>query len=146
MPFFLPSRLIDFEYLSGEPDPSYERIAKPFQQEIDFAFFASNFGYSKSDYEAVTRKELAFLRKALENRMITQTTMLYNAIYTAVYNAMRPKNKRALPLWRKRRMKKANTEIVTENLRVVQEVESREGKEWVRRIYQANGLTPPERR
>lgn len=78
--------------------------------------------------------------------MITQTTMLYNAIYTAVYNAMRPKNKRALPLWRKRRMKKANTEIVTENLRVVQEVESREGKEWVRRIYQANGLTPPERR
>ena len=80
-PFFLPSRLIDFEYLTSEPDPSYDKLAEPFQKEMDFAFFVANFGYSKSDYESLTRKEKAFIYKAWENKLVSDNTYLYHAVF-----------------------------------------------------------------
>ena len=146
MPFFLPGRLINLEYFSGEPDPDYDRIAKPYQKEIDFAFFAANFGYSKGDYESLTRRERAFLYKAWEDREVFRTTMLYNAVYTATYNVNRKKNKRALKLWRRGQVQMADKEIAEENLKIALEVEEKEGKNWVNLVYQKNGLKKPERR
>lgn len=110
---------------------------------MDFAFFVANFGYSKSDYESLTRKEKAFIYKAWENKLVSDNTYLYHAVFTAVYNATRQKRKRALKLWRKSKVKKADSETVSENLEIVREVESKEGKTWVDKIYKANGLKKP---
>lgn len=137
--------MIGLEYLQGSSDAEYEKLAEPFHKEMDFAFFASNFGYSKADYNAITKKEQAFLIKAIETRIVSQTTLMYNAIYTAVYNAMRPKNKRALKLWIKPKTQRANMQTASENLRIVNEVEEKEGKGWIDQIYRANGMKRPER-
>lgn len=146
MPFFLPERLIGFEYLSNEPDPDYEKIAEPYQKEIDFAFFAVNFGYSKSDYEALTPREKVFIYKAWENKQVSDTTFLYNAVFTAMYNVNRGKNKRALKLWRKAQVQKADMKIVQNNLNTIFEIERNESEDWIELIYKKNGLKKPERR
>ena len=59
---------------------------------MDFAFFAANFGYSKADYDSLTPREINFLYKAWENRVIADSYHLYNAVFTAVYNVNRPKD------------------------------------------------------
>lgn len=110
---------------------------------MDFAFFVANFGYSRTDYDALTRKEKMFIYKAWENKLVADSTHLYNAVFTAVYNGTRQKRKRALKLWRKNKVKKANAETVSENLEIVREVEANEGKSWIDKIYQANGLKKP---
>lgn len=140
MPFFLPGRLIEYEYFSGEPDPDYEKIAKPYQKEIDFAFFAVNFGYSKTDYEELTPKEKAFIYKAWEEKIVSDSYHVYNAVFTATYNVNRGKNKKALKLWRKAKVRKADMEIIQDNLKIIREVEQKEGTAWIEKIYRANGM------
>lgn len=140
MSFFLPSRLIDLEYLISEPDDEYEKIAKPFSKEIDLAFFVVNFGYSKQDYEALTPKEKTFIYKAWENKLVSDTSHLYNAMFTASYNVQRTKNKKALKLWKKPQVNKGNMEVISENMSVVKQVEKNEGRDWVKRIYDFNGI------
>ena len=140
MPFFLPGRLIEYEYFSGEPDPDYEKIAKPYQKEIDFAFFAVNFGYSKTDYEELTPKEKAFIYKAWEEKIVSDSYHVYNAVFTVTYNVNRGKNKKALKLWRKAKVRKADMEIIQDNLKIIREVEQKEGTAWIEKIYRANGM------
>lgn len=140
MPFFLPRCLIEYEYFSGEPDPDYEKIAKPYQKEIDFAFFAVNFGYSKTDYEELTPKEKAFIYKAWEEKIVSDSYHVYNAVFTATYNVNRGKNKKALKLWRKAKVRKADMEIIQDNLKIIREVEQKEGTAWIEKIYRANGM------
>ena len=146
LPFFLPARLIEFEYLGTEPDPDYEKLAEPYRRDLDFAFFAVNLGYSKSEYGELTPREKAFIYKAWENKRVSDTSFMYNAVFTAVYNVNRGKNKRALKLWHKPRVQKADMETVRENMAVIQEVEAKEGKGWIDLIYQKNGLKRPERK
>ena len=116
------------------------KIAESYQREIDFAFFVVNFGYSKADYEALTPKEIAFIRKAWETKMVTESYNMYNAAFTACYNVNRPKRKKALKLWKRAKVKKADMEIIQENMQTIREVEEREGKGWVSAIYKANHM------
>lgn len=139
MPFFIPSQLIEFEYFSGNPDNEYSKLAKPYQRDIDFAFFAVNFGYSKADYQALTLREKMFIYKAWENKTVSETTHIRNAVQNAVANALRKKGKKAVELWKKKRQHTANLEVIETNLDVVAQVEAKEGKSWVDRIYEANG-------
>lgn len=137
---FLPKRLIEYEYFSAEQDEEYDRMAEPYQKEIDFAFFAVNFGYSKSDYEELTPRERLFIYKAWENKTVSDSYHVYNAVFTATYNVNRKKNKRALKLWKKVKMKRADIEVISENMKVIKEVEQKEGLSWVDEIYRANGF------
>lgn len=116
------------------------KIAEPYLKEIDFAFFVTNFGYTKADYEQLTPKEIAFIKKAWEDKMVSDSYNMYNAMFKASYNVQRPKRKRALKLWQKSRTKKADMEVVQDNLRIVKEVEQNEGMNWVKQIYKANNL------
>lgn len=113
---------------------------------MDFAFFAVNFGYSKADYESLTPREKAFIYKAWENKLVSDTTFLYNAVFTATYNCNRPKRKKALKLWKKKKTQRADKEIIQENFRIIKEVEKKEGNDWIKTVYQANGFGLPERR
>ncbi|MEY8536597.1 hypothetical protein AALH30_24265 [Blautia pseudococcoides] len=104
-----------------------------------------NFGYSKSDYEILTPCEKAFIYKAWENKVVSDSTVLRDAVLNAISNSLRKKNKRFIRLWKKKQ-KKANKDVVKENLHVIEEAEKKEGKRWVGLIYQTNGLTPPGRK
>lgn len=146
MPFFLPSRLIELEHFVGEkPDEDYLKIAEPYRRDIDFAFFAVNFGYSKEDYEVLTPKELYFLRKAWEDKVVLETQLFYNAVFTAFYNVNRPKRKKTLKLWERKRIQKGDMDVIEDNLDTIREIEKKEGKDWIKTVYEVNGLKFPGR-
>lgn len=139
MSFFLPGRLIDLEYLKGDSDPEYEKIAEPYRNDMDFAFFAVNLGYSKSDYEELTPREVVFIRKAWEEKLVSDNTLMRNAVLNAVSNALRKKNARFRELWKKLAIP-IDKERAEEHLKVVYEVEEKEGKGWLEKILSANGF------
>ena len=58
----------------------------------------------------------------------------------------RKKNKRALKLWRKARVRKADKEVIHDNIKIILQVEEKEGKSWIAQIYRANGLPVPRKR
>lgn len=116
-------------------------MAKPYQNDIDFAFFVVNFGYSKADYEALTPRERLFIYKAWENKTVSDTTHLRNAVMNGYLNARRKKNKKLIPLWKKKQ-KRADKEVVNSNLQAIMENQKKEGRSWIDLIYRANGLKP----
>lgn len=142
MPFFLPRKLVDFEYfdISSADETQQDEYARSYRQEVDFAFFVVNFGYTKSDYEQLTPCEKAFIYKAWEDKIVSDTTHLRNAFMNGYVNARRKKNKKVIPLWKKKQVSYADKEVVKANLDVVNEVELNEGKSWVEKIYTANNL------
>lgn len=77
---------------------------------------------------------------------MSDTTFIYNAVFTATYNVNRKKNKRALKLWRKARVRKADKEVIQDNLKIILEVEEKEGKSWIAQIYRENGLPAPRKK
>lgn len=103
---------------------------------LDFAFFAANFGYSRSDYDMLTPAEAALIRRAYEDKIVTETTLLRDAVYNAITNARRKKGKRFRPLW-KRKTEKKNTEIMRQRVSEIQEIEKKE-EGWIKRIYEAS--------
>lgn len=140
MPFFIPSRLIEFEYLGGENyDEEYNLLAKDYQNEIDFAFFAVNLHYSKKDYEDLTPKEKVFILKAWENKVISDSLFMRNAVLNAITNAYRKKGKKFIPLFKKK-SRKINIDIAKDNLRLINKLEAKNDKRWVDLIYKSNGL------
>lgn len=141
MPFFLPSRLVDLQYFRGEPGEAEAE----YPNERDFAFFAVNFGYSKSQYGELTPKEKAFFYKAWEEKQVIEKTSMYDAVFKAVYNNFRKKGKKALSIFNKPNTQKADMEIIENNISVVKEVEQKEGKDWVKAIYETNGMKLPKR-
>ena len=124
-----------------EPDKKYGEIAKPYRNEMDFAFFAVNFGYSKADYDAITPREKAFIYKEWEKKLVSDSYLIYNAAFTATYNVNRKKGKKPLKLWKKRRLRKIDADTAKENMEIVREVERREGNDWIKKIYQSGGIT-----
>ncbi|SJZ37901.1 hypothetical protein [Garciella nitratireducens] len=140
MPFFIPRRLIDFEYFeSGEVDEEYTKLAKDYKNDIDFAFFAVNFNYSKSDYEELTPKEKTFIYKAWEDKIVRESTLLNNAVYNAIANSHRKKGKKYQKLWKKK-PKSVDQDIAYNNMKIIKDIEKRDGKSWIEKIYKAGGL------
>lgn len=140
LPFFLPSRLVDFEYFEQDtPDEGYNKEAKDYETEIDFAFFVVNFGYTKADYEALTPREKIFIYKAWENKIVSDSSYMRNAFLNGYLNARRKRGKKFVDLWKKKQ-KRLNKEVAKENLTVIMGIEDQEGKSWVDFIYQKNGL------
>lgn len=114
-------------------------MAKPYQNDLDFAFFCVNFHYSKADYEALTPREKMFIYKEWENKIVSDTTHLRNAFMNGYINARRKKNKRLIPLWKKKG-KCADKDVVKDNLQAITENIKKEGRSWIDLIYQANGI------
>ena len=143
--FFLPRRLVELQYLGGTIDKEYAELAKPYRKEIDFAFFAVNFGYSKRDYVELTPVEKTFIMKAWEDKRLSASYDIYNAVFVANYNLNRKKSKRALQLWKKSSTSQADLEIIRNNLSIIREVEKKEGTSWIDLVYRKNVLKKQER-
>lgn len=138
MPFFLPSRLIEFEYFTSDNTHlDYDNEAKPYRKDMDFAFFAVNFGYSKSDYESLTPREKAFIYKAWENKRVADSYSIYNACNAAFFNATRSKRQRPMKLFK--RKIQVDEKLLNENKKIIMQAEKNDG-DWIARIYEANNL------
>lgn len=114
-------------------------MAKPYKDVMDFAFFAVNFHYSKEDYLSLTPVERAFILKAREDKIVSETTLIRDAVLNAVSNALRKKNARFRKLWKKIQAP-SDKEKAHEDIMTVQEIESKEGKGWIAKILEANGF------
>ena len=137
---------MDLEYLANdEIDDQYEKIAEPYLEDIDFAFFVVNFGYTKADYEALTPAEKLFIRKAYEDKTVGDSSLFEKAVEVAIGNTVcRKKGKRALSLWQKQQ-RPADKVVVQKQIEIVNDVEEKNGKNWVQAIYQAAGIKMPEK-
>ena len=145
MPFFLPRRLVDFEYLGGSSDSidaEYDRLASQYHKDIDFAFHFVNFGTTKSEFLELTKREKAFIKKAWEDKQVREGELMRNAVLNAVNNAMRKKSAKFVDLW-KRKQQPADMEIVEAHLEIINKNIADEGKSWVDLVYQANNMTKP---
>ena len=93
----------------------------------------------------LTPKELYFLRKAWEDKVVLETQLFYNAVFTAFYNVNRPKRKKILRLWERKRIQKGDMDVIEDNLDTIREIEKKEGKDWIKTVYEVNGLKSPGR-
>lgn len=114
-------------------------MAKSYRKLQDFAFFFVNFGTTKKEYEQLTQAEIAFIIKAYENKVVQESTLTANAVFNAISNAFRKKGKKFHPLWKKKakKIEKIDGKNTIEQIRKQEETSS---KDWVRKIYEANGL------
>ena len=136
MPFFLPSRLVELKYLAGdEPDIEYLTLARSYQDDIDFAFFVAEFGYTRDDYEALTQRQIAFIKKAWEDREVRQTNLINAAVSNALANAHRKKGRGPIPLWKK--TEKVDVTKAKEGIKIVKDMDKRDDS-WIKKIWAAN--------
>ena len=119
-------------------------MAEPYRDVMDFAFFAVNFGYSRKEYNSLTLTEKLFIYRAWEDKVVSDSTLLRDAVLNAVSNALRKKGKKFQPLWKKNQAP-VDKEAARDNLEIVEEVEAKEGKGWIDEIYRKSGLKKPGR-
>ena len=123
-------------------DLKMAELAQPFSFERELAFFMVQIGLSRSDYESLTEKEKMFIRKEYENKFMKDTTWLRNAVLNAEVNAHRGKYKKFLELFPKK-PRKADKKYNENAMQIILEMEKRNGKGWVDKIYKANGMKKP---
>ncbi|MCD7959532.1 MAG: hypothetical protein LUF89_08700 [Ruminococcus sp.] len=155
MPFFVPRRFIELEYLRDDKPKKYteqeEKENAKYSKLQDFAFFAANFGYSKVEYEILTPTEKAFLLKAYEEKVVSDSSLLASAVANAVGNVLRKKGKRPQKLWKKK-PKPGNVEQRDSDVEIAKRNAEKDGNAWIARIYAANHRklkrrsAPPENR
>lgn len=118
-------------------------MQKPYLDVIDFAFFVVNFGYSREDYDNLTNTERLFIRKAYENKVVSDTTLIRDAVCNAMHNAYRKKGAAFMELWKER--KPVDKKEVKADMAFVARVEKKEAG-WVDMIYQNAGLKKPKKK
>ncbi|KAA0565344.1 phenylalanine racemase [Bacillus sp. CH30_1T] len=96
---------------------------------------------SREEFDNLTDKEKMFIKKEHENKFISDTTWLRNAVLNAEANINRGKNKKFLELFPRKQV--ANKEYNENAIKNIIEMEETNGKSWVDRIYKANGMKKP---
>jgi hypothetical protein len=116
-------------------------LARDFSYEKELAFFIVQIGMSRAEFDNLTEKEKMFIRKEHENKFISDTTWMRNAVLNAEANANRGKNKKFIDLFPKKQV--ADKEYNEDAIKNILEMEKTNGKSWVDRIYKANGIPKP---
>ncbi|KIO62139.1 hypothetical protein B4065_3359 [Caldibacillus thermoamylovorans] len=120
------------------------KLAEPFQNEMELAFFVVEIGMSKKEYESLTETEKMFIRKRHEQKFINETTWARNAVLNGVNNAMRKKGKKFIDLFPKKQPR-ADKEYNENAVKTILTMEEKKGKVWVDLIYKRNGQKPPQK-
>lgn len=105
------------------------------EKDIDFAFFAAELGYTRRQYEELTPRDKAFIRKAWEDRIVRETNTLHSVIYSAVLYTKPKKSGRLRkfkPFWKKN-APKATEEMKQEALQL-EAREKEKGFAWINKI------------
>lgn len=124
--------------MGGEKDAAYAKLASPYQDDMDFAFFVVHFGYNRTEYDMLTKRQRAFILKAWEDKTVQESTLMRNAVLNAIVNAMRKKGKAFCALWKKKQQK-ADQELVQQQMRVAREVDTQDGGAWLKKLRAAYG-------
>ena len=89
---------------------------------------------------ALTPRERMFIRKAHENKVVFDSTILRDAVMNANYNLNRKKGKKFRKLWTLiGRITKTETQTYKDNREKILQIEKEKPTSWVDKIYQANG-------
>lgn len=86
-----------------------------------------------------------FIYKAYETKLINDTTYARDAHVNAILNANRKKNKKPIELHKKKQVK-ADKEYNEDAMSTILDVEEKEGKSWVDKIYALNGRKRPRKK
>lgn len=108
----------------------------------DFAFFVANFSYSKHDYDQLSEMEKMFIRKAYETKLVNDMTFMRNAHLNAIANSKRKKAAKFIELFTKKR-KKVDKAYNKNAESTIMDVEKKEGKSWVDKLYAGIGRKRP---
>lgn len=105
---------------------------------MDLAFFVVEIGMSVTEFNQLTEREKLFIRKEHENKFIKDLTWMRNAVINAEANVNRGKNKSFKELFPKNN--KADVEYNENAIQNITQMEEEKGKDWVSKIYKANGM------
>lgn len=133
--FFIQRGVVELEYLVSEREG---KEGKSNDYTGLFAFFVANFGYTRAEFDGLTKKELLYILKAWENKTVLETQLQANAFSNAYVNANRKKGTSATPLWSKKRNNKIDVELMKNKFKELSESEANNSKEWIRLIYGGN--------
>lgn len=78
-----------------------------------------------------------FIRKAYENKVVTESTLIRDAVLNAIANSRRKRGKSLIKLWKKV-TKRADHKAIRDNMDIIAEIEKKETG-WIEKIYAANG-------
>lgn len=98
-------------------------------------------GLSRKEYDQLTETEKMFITKEYENRFIHDTTWHRNAVLNAQANINRKKSARFMELFPKKQLK-ADIEYNENAAETIERIEKKNGKSWVARILEKNGIKP----
>lgn len=108
-----------------------------------------HFGYTRADYDALTQTERAFIMKAYEDMVVSDSTTTRNAVFNATINANRKKGKPFRKLWQRAR-RQADREKARDDLSTIRDIEKQEKKGksglplWLERVYAGSGRKIPQ--
>jgi len=122
-------------------DIKLSELARDFSYERDLAFFVVQIGMSRAEFDMLTEKEKMFIRKEHENKFLSDTTWLRNAVLNAGANINRKKGKKFIELFPKK-ANKVDKEYNKTAVQTILVMEQKNGKSWVDKVYKANGITP----
>jgi len=109
-----------------------------------------HFGYTRADYDALTQTERAFIMKAYEDMVVSDSTTTRNAVFNAQINANRKRGKPFRKLWQKAR-RPADREKARDDMNTIKEIERNERKGtsglpvWLERVYAGAGKKLPQK-
>ena len=133
--FFIQRGVVELEYLVSERE---DKEGKSNDYTGLFAFFVANFRYTRAEFDELTKKELLYILKAWENKIVLETQLQANAFSNAYVNANRKKGASATPLWSKKRNNKVNIELMKNKFKEISEAEANNTTDWIRLIYGGN--------
>ena len=99
---------------------------------------------SRAEYEQLTEMEKMFITKEYENKFMSDTTWTRNAVLNAEINANRKKSKPFVDLFPKKQVK-ADIGYNENAVKTIMEIEEKNGKSWVDKIYGKVNFKSPKK-
>ena len=88
----------------------------------------------------LTPREKLFIRKAYEEKVVFDSTVIRDAVMNAVYNVNRKKGKKFKKLWTLiGKITRTEKQAYKETREKILEMEKTQPTNWIDKIYQANG-------
>ncbi len=92
-----------------------------------------NFGFSRREYDDLTKKEKAFIVKEWETKLVRDVTFARDAHLNAIVNGTPRKSRRFIELFKKK-PKKTDAEELRNTYEGILAYEKQKGTSWVDRI------------
>ena len=94
---------MEYEYFEAAPVSEHTKeISKPYESDLDFAFFAVKLHWTKKEYEQLTQLERLFILKEIERQTVENQELFQQTVELAVSNVLSKKGRKYKKLWKKK--------------------------------------------